>query len=349
MPRYTPPPINMAPAQPGPLSQLKNMALNKGLQHGVGMAFGDPTGMTGQFAKDAATQILPGVLGLNEGGIAIDPANKGKFTAKANAAGEGVQEYARKVLSAPEGQYDPATRKQANFARNAAKWHNEGGDVDNSTETLEERVKRRKKKSGRSGAWISNAIDTLGSKAGWWNNGGRIDADSFGAPAVYREMGGPLGGGQTKEGLMEARRLGALTQEEFLKAMAHAGYLNEGGTVWDYIWGKGREGEAAKSAMDAKRAEHRANNAKIAERMRRASPYKNDGGRAEADTFGAPDNFHYMPDGRLMAGATHKAGVAEYKEAGGEVGPLAKTTVKDKDGNMTERMYHNPLAAKPEK
>lgn len=63
----------------------------------------------------------------NEGGPMINPAHKGKFTAKAQSAGEGVQEYARKVLAAPEGRYDPATRKQANFARNAAAWHKEDG------------------------------------------------------------------------------------------------------------------------------------------------------------------------------------------------------------------------------
>ena len=65
-----------------------------------------------------------------EGGINIKPANKGKFTAKAKAAGMGVQEYASKVLNAPEGDYPASTRKQANFARNASKWKKaEGGPV----------------------------------------------------------------------------------------------------------------------------------------------------------------------------------------------------------------------------
>ena len=44
-------------------------------------------------------------------------------------------------------------------------------------------------------------------------------------------MRAPLGGGQTKKALEDARRIGALTQEEFLKAMAHGGYLNFGGKV----------------------------------------------------------------------------------------------------------------------
>lgn len=56
------------------------------------------------------------------GTISIDPSHEGLFTKKANAAGMGVQEYASKVLSAPLGKYDSDTRKQANFAHNAAHW-----------------------------------------------------------------------------------------------------------------------------------------------------------------------------------------------------------------------------------
>jgi flagellum-specific peptidoglycan hydrolase FlgJ len=61
------------------------------------------------------------------GGIHINPAHEGDFTAKANAAGMGVQEYAQHVLSAPEGHFDPSTRRQANFAHNAAGWHHAMG------------------------------------------------------------------------------------------------------------------------------------------------------------------------------------------------------------------------------
>lgn len=53
--------------------------------------------------------------------IKINPANKGKFTEKANAAGESVQGFAADVLK-PGSEASPATKKQANFARNAAKW-----------------------------------------------------------------------------------------------------------------------------------------------------------------------------------------------------------------------------------
>ena len=54
--------------------------------------------------------------------IRINPANKGKFTAKAKAAGMGVQAFAKKSLK-KGSKATAATRKQANFARNAAKWH----------------------------------------------------------------------------------------------------------------------------------------------------------------------------------------------------------------------------------
>ena len=52
-------------------------------------------------------------------GIYIKPSHKGLFTAKAKAAGKGVQQYAAQVLAAPKGRYPASTRKQANFARNA--------------------------------------------------------------------------------------------------------------------------------------------------------------------------------------------------------------------------------------
>ena len=67
-------------------------------------------------------------------GIRIKPENKGKFTAKANAQDMGVQEYARKVMGAPEGKYSPETRRQANFARNASKWKKQTGGYTNPTE-----------------------------------------------------------------------------------------------------------------------------------------------------------------------------------------------------------------------
>ena len=52
-------------------------------------------------------------------GIKINPAHAGEFTEKAGRAGMSVQEFARHVLAVPEGHYSVATRKQANFAKNA--------------------------------------------------------------------------------------------------------------------------------------------------------------------------------------------------------------------------------------
>lgn len=66
---------------------------------------------------------------MKQGGIHINPKNKGKFTAKAKQAGMGVQGFASKVLDAPEGRYSPATRRQANFARNAANWKKQAGGM----------------------------------------------------------------------------------------------------------------------------------------------------------------------------------------------------------------------------
>jgi len=61
------------------------------------------------------------------GGIHINPANKGKFTASANAADMGVQEFASHVL-ANKGSYTPLQVQRANFAHNAAGWqHAQGG------------------------------------------------------------------------------------------------------------------------------------------------------------------------------------------------------------------------------
>ena len=54
--------------------------------------------------------------------IHINPAHEGEFTAKAKAAGKSVQEEAAAVLK-PGSKASAKTKKQANFARNAAKWN----------------------------------------------------------------------------------------------------------------------------------------------------------------------------------------------------------------------------------
>jgi hypothetical protein len=62
------------------------------------------------------------------GSIHINPANKGKFTASADAAGMGVQEFASHVLADPNA--SPLLKKRANFARNATKFnHAMGGKM----------------------------------------------------------------------------------------------------------------------------------------------------------------------------------------------------------------------------
>lgn len=65
-----------------------------------------------------------------EGGININPANKGKFTESARRAGMTTQEFARHVLANKED-YGLTQVRRANFARNAAKWNKQlGGSVD---------------------------------------------------------------------------------------------------------------------------------------------------------------------------------------------------------------------------
>ena len=53
--------------------------------------------------------------------ININPKNKGKYTARAKAHGNSVQEQAAKDLK-PGSKASPAVKKEANFARNAKKW-----------------------------------------------------------------------------------------------------------------------------------------------------------------------------------------------------------------------------------
>lgn len=55
------------------------------------------------------------------GTIHIKKKNRGKFTASAKAAGEGVQEHAHKVMNDPNA--TPLQKKRANFAIQAKKWH----------------------------------------------------------------------------------------------------------------------------------------------------------------------------------------------------------------------------------
>lgn len=63
-------------------------------------------------------------MAKSKSGIHINPAHKGEFTAKAKAAGMSVAEYAKKMASSPNA--STKTKKQAVFAKNAAKWQHGG-------------------------------------------------------------------------------------------------------------------------------------------------------------------------------------------------------------------------------
>ncbi len=87
--------------------------------------------MGGNFIPyPSLNNYIPSLSEMKRGGIHIDPSKRGTFTAAATKAGMGVQAFANKVLSAPEGKFSPAMRKKANFARNASKWKEEGGLVE---------------------------------------------------------------------------------------------------------------------------------------------------------------------------------------------------------------------------
>lgn len=83
-----------------------------------------------------------------EGGIHIDPKNKGKFTAAAKRRGMGVQEFANKVMANKED-YSPLLVKRANFAKNAAKWEDGGmySSVSSDQNTTVELANQRKEQA----------------------------------------------------------------------------------------------------------------------------------------------------------------------------------------------------------
>lgn len=58
----------------------------------------------------------------NKSGIHIKKSHEGLFTKKAKAHGMSASKFASHVL-ANKDKYSSATVKQANFARNASKWH----------------------------------------------------------------------------------------------------------------------------------------------------------------------------------------------------------------------------------
>ena len=85
-----------------------------------------------RFNADSFTNGIPEPYPYGASGIHIKKKNRGKFTASANRAGMGVQEFAGKVLANKEN-YSPTLVKRANFARNASKWKRpDGGTLQRS-------------------------------------------------------------------------------------------------------------------------------------------------------------------------------------------------------------------------
>ena len=82
---------------------------------------------------------------FKDGGIYIKPSKRGTFTAAAKKRGMGVQEFASKVLANKED-YSPAMVKKANFARNASKWHDDGGSLDTRMELLRRLEEKRNRR-----------------------------------------------------------------------------------------------------------------------------------------------------------------------------------------------------------
>lgn len=84
----------------------------------------DAGGLIDRYGADAVRNALNAYK--TGGGIHIKDSKKGTFTAAAKEHGKSVQAFASQVL-ANKDNYSPAMVKKANFARNAAKWHADGG------------------------------------------------------------------------------------------------------------------------------------------------------------------------------------------------------------------------------
>ena len=71
--------------------------------------------------SESIDKFKKGGILKGKSGIHIKKSHEGLFSAKAEAAAMGTQEYASHVLANKEN-HSSATIKQANFARNASKW-----------------------------------------------------------------------------------------------------------------------------------------------------------------------------------------------------------------------------------
>ena len=97
-------------------------------------------------------EIDPAIISSEKasgGKIRIKPSKRGTFTAAAKKHGKSVQAFASQVLAHKEN-YSPAMVKKANFARNAARWHADGGileryDADSIRQAIQNARERQKK------------------------------------------------------------------------------------------------------------------------------------------------------------------------------------------------------------
>lgn len=108
------------------LSSVKNSINNIGIEELLNAnyaAYGGPLTM-----RYTGTMSPFGNTFADGGNIHIKPSKRGTFTAAAKKHGKSVQSFASQVLANKEN-YSPAMVKKANFARNAAKWHSFGGDL----------------------------------------------------------------------------------------------------------------------------------------------------------------------------------------------------------------------------
>ena len=189
---------------------------------------------------------------------------------------------------------------------------------------------------------VKNKAITTGLEMAFPGSGFASEVVKEAVPMMFQQGGrAPLGGGQSKEGLMQARQLGALSQKEFLEAMKHAGYLEKGGdvkgkkSIWDrvgdaakFAWGTGRAGEKTKQALKGAR--------KVAG--------DTDLGSVAASFF-AQGGYSNKPMYQRMGGMTPgPLGMSDMLAAGKDKA-VSKVTYKKKGGDIEDQVeiaYHDP-------
>ena len=178
-------------------------------------------------------------------------------------------------------------------------------------------------------------------------------------PPRPMNRGGPIGGGQTKEGLKEARALGALTREEYLKAMSHAGYKNRGGPIYmneggKVPWWKSALAHAWENDGMMKRAEQ--------QRRKTQDTQANKKALSEGDIgsfLGSAAKMFFNKGGGVSPSAGMEGPIAGMTPgplgmsdliAAGKDKDIAKVSYKKTGGKVSQQVdiaYHNPLQPKP--